>query len=145
MIEDYLIHSYLYYKLNESIISDTEYDALCKNLLADWDNISNKYKHLVSPGDLLAGTGYSIAEYPEEIIKKAELRLLKHNKKDTRAEYRTVTYDSEELYNDLRDASNWFLKGLRIDYNHFLNKEDGHRDMALGVIDKILKEREDGI
>ncbi|MEL0342575.1 MAG: hypothetical protein VXC58_09140 [Deltaproteobacteria bacterium] len=31
-LRQFLVHSYLYYKLDESIISDTEYDRICMEL-----------------------------------------------------------------------------------------------------------------
>jgi hypothetical protein len=71
-IESYLIHCYLYYALNSPVISDTEFDALCKKLLD-----SGAEHELVSKSDLRAGTGYSIKEYPAEIIEKAEALLKK--------------------------------------------------------------------
>jgi hypothetical protein len=63
LIEEYLIHSYLYYILDTSVISDTKYDMLCKRLLE-----SGIEHPLVDQGDLAAGTGYSIKDYPAEII-----------------------------------------------------------------------------
>ena len=71
-VEQYLIHCYLYYKLDTSVISDAEFDQLCKELL------DSGIEHpLVSKSDLAAGTGYSISEYPAEIIQKAEKLLEK--------------------------------------------------------------------
>ena len=40
-IRQFLVHSFLYYKLDESIISDTDYDSLCvelKGLIKDKSN-----------------------------------------------------------------------------------------------------------
>lgn len=72
-IREYLIHCYLYYKLDNCIISDPEFDALCKEILSG--GIEDP---LVSQEDLQAGTGYSIAEYPADIIEEAEARLKAH-------------------------------------------------------------------
>lgn len=134
----------MYYKLNESIISDSEYDKLCKDLLADWDNIDSNYKHLVSPSALLAGTGYSIDEYPNEIINEAKTRLSKYNKTIKYVEYRTTTDDPEELYKDLKDASDWFIKAIRVDYSISFRRFPEKRAMALGVLDRIIEERKNG-
>jgi len=145
MIKEYLIHSYLYYKLNEIIIEDTEYDQLCKDLLSSWDKTDSPYKDLINPSDLLAGTGYSIEEYPDEIVSEAKALLAKHRKKAKYVEYRTVTDDPEELYKALKDSSDWFLKALRVDYNMSFRKFPEKREMTVGVVDRILKERSDGV
>jgi hypothetical protein len=71
----YLIHCYLYYVLNSPVVSDSEFDLLCKNLLEE-----DSDHPLISKEDLRAGTGYSIKEYPKEIIEQAE-KLLKENQK----------------------------------------------------------------
>jgi hypothetical protein len=73
-LTDYLIHCYLYYKLNNPIIYDYDFDELCKDLLSRWDSISHSYKDFVSYDDLKAGTGYSITEYPKDVIEEAERR-----------------------------------------------------------------------
>lgn len=75
-IKQYLIHSYLYYILIESVIPDGEYDLLARGLLEDWDTIEHKYKHLVRKTDLRCGTLFNLSEdkYPDEI--KTEARLL---------------------------------------------------------------------
>lgn len=72
-VKAYLVHSYLYYKLDSSVISDTEYDALCKKLLD-----TDEYHPLIDREALAAGSGYSISEYPPEIIEEAE-RLLEES------------------------------------------------------------------
>jgi hypothetical protein len=75
LIEEYLIHSYLYYAMDSPVISDVEFDALCKKLLD-----SGVEHSLISKEDLAAGTGYSIQEYPGEIVAAAE-HLLKETHK----------------------------------------------------------------
>ena len=66
-VRAYLVHSYLYYVLNTSVISDTEYDMLCKKLLD-----SNVEHPLISKEDLAAGTGFSIVDYPPDIVAEAD-------------------------------------------------------------------------
>jgi UDP-N-acetylglucosamine transferase subunit ALG13 len=73
-LNDYLLHCYLYYKLNNPIIYDYDFDNLCNTLVEKWDSINHSYKKLVSLEDLKAGTGYSITDYPKEIIEEAERR-----------------------------------------------------------------------
>ena len=76
-VSKYLIHSYLYYICNRPVISDAEFDKICKDLLKDWDNVSHMHKHLVTREDLEAGTGFAIKyhDYPE-IVKSCATRLV---------------------------------------------------------------------
>lgn len=60
-IREYAAHSYLYYKLDNPVISDGEYDELCKWLEREFEWVKkhdiNDYLHL----DLLScGSGYDI-------------------------------------------------------------------------------------
>jgi hypothetical protein len=66
MIPRFLVHSYMYYILNRSVISDAEYDALCADILEAWDGIEHMHKHLVDPEALKAGTGFYLkrSDYP---------------------------------------------------------------------------------
>jgi len=77
LVPYYLMYSYLYYKKNESLISDNQYDNLCKDLLKNWDNINHIHKHLISKESLEAGTGYDL-KYTSMIISAAE-QFLKEN------------------------------------------------------------------
>jgi hypothetical protein len=145
-IKNYLIHSYLYYELDESIISDTEFDCLCQRLDMNWPNQQSVYKKYISKADLKAGTGFSLfydpktgrRDYPEEIVAEAQTRLVTYRAKQV-VTYRTVTDNPEELYEQLKDAADWFLTGLWADYKHFVFGDK--REMALAVIERIFKER----
>lgn len=68
-IGEYLLHSYLYYILDQPVIPDEEYDKICKDLYEKWDEINHLHKHLVSKDDLKAGTGYSLTiyDYPKNV------------------------------------------------------------------------------
>lgn len=68
-VENYLIHSYLYYILYQSVITDYEFDALCVRLLHDYPTLNHQYKYLFNEDDLRAGTGHQIKEedYPDDI------------------------------------------------------------------------------
>ena len=79
LVPYYLMYSYLYYKKNESLISDNEFDDLCKDLLKNWDNINHMHKHLISRESLEAGTGYDL-KYTSMIISAAN-SLLNNKKK----------------------------------------------------------------
>jgi NAD-dependent DNA ligase len=72
-VEKYLVSSYLYYLLDQSFMTDWEYDQLCLKLLTNYEKLPSTYKHLFSVEDLRAGTGHQIREedYPPEIRAKA--------------------------------------------------------------------------
>jgi hypothetical protein len=153
LIKEYLIHSYLYYILNESIISDDEYDTMCRQLDMNWSNYQSVWKKYVSRADLKAGTGFALfvspdeegnakANYPKEIAEEAETRLAEFQASKV-LEYRTPTDDPDVLYADLKDAQDWFLDGIEVDYNHFFKDVPAKRKMALAVIARIRKERKD--
>lgn len=63
----YLEHSCRYYLFDAPVISDAAYDSLCAALLEQWDEVTHRHKHLVSPDDLHCGSGYAIS-YPTQII-----------------------------------------------------------------------------
>ena len=64
-IAKYLMCSYAYYKQDDPLISDEEFDELAKYLLANWDNIEHQHKWYVRKGDLKAGT--FLGRYPTMI------------------------------------------------------------------------------
>jgi len=78
-IRQYLVHSFLYYQLDESIISDRQYDHICADvtkLISD-----NSAKKILPVHDLVKtsltenASGFSISKYPPEIV-SAALHLL---------------------------------------------------------------------
>ncbi len=78
LVPYYLMHSYLYYVMNEPSISDIEYDELCKELKDKWDSIEHYHKHLIDKQSLGAGTGYQL-EYNKR-IEHGALALLNKSK-----------------------------------------------------------------
>jgi NAD-dependent DNA ligase len=70
--------SYAYYKENESLIPDSEYDQICRDLITNWDNITHWHKPLLNLESLKAGTGYDIEKYPNRVV-SAALSLIKEN------------------------------------------------------------------
>ena len=76
LVPYYLMYSYAYYKENESLISDTEYDDICKQIIDKWDNITHWHKSLLTLDALKAGTGYDI-EYPNRVISAAKTLIEK--------------------------------------------------------------------
>ena len=69
-VTQYLVHSYLDYIMYEAVIPDYEYDALCRDMLNNFDLLESPYMHLIEEDALRAGTGYQIpaSKYPEDII-----------------------------------------------------------------------------
>jgi len=78
LIPYYLMSSYLYYHANAQVLSDDDYDLMCKRMILEWDNINHPHKKLVTIDDLQAGTGYAI-QYTN-MIKNAAMRWLSDNK-----------------------------------------------------------------
>ena len=78
LVPYYLMYSYLYYEKDSPIISDAEYDTICKRLHDEWDNIEHYHKHIINKEHLVAGTGYSL-KYPT-IVKDSALLLKEKSK-----------------------------------------------------------------
>jgi NAD-dependent DNA ligase len=74
LIRQFLVHSFLYYQLDESIISDENYDRICVQLK---DAIKGQdkylYQNLIENSLGNEGSGFSIhrKNYPPEIISTA--------------------------------------------------------------------------
>ena len=64
-IAKYLMCAYAYYVEDKPLISDTEFDELAQNILLHYDAIDRPHKHLVTKGDLEAGTYLGV--YPEMV------------------------------------------------------------------------------
>lgn len=75
LVRDYLIHSYLYYELDVTLIDDHEFNLICKELATELDNIEHMHKYLVDRENLDANTGYDI-KYPT-IVKHCAEKLYK--------------------------------------------------------------------
>ena len=78
-IRQYLVHSFLYYQLDESIIPDRNYDQICadvsKLISKQTDKKSLPFHELVKYSLAENGSGFSISKYPPEIV-SAALHLL---------------------------------------------------------------------
>ena len=78
-IRQYLVHSFLYYQLDESIISDRHYDHICVDVAKlISDNSAKKflpYHDLVKSSLTENASGFLISKYPPEIVSSA-LHLL---------------------------------------------------------------------
>lgn len=62
LVPYYLMSSYLYYKLDDCVISDGEFDDICKTLNEKWDMVEHFHKHLVIRDNLLSGTGFCLTD-----------------------------------------------------------------------------------
>ena len=78
-IRRYLVHSFLYYQLDESIISDRHYDHICEDVakLISENSAKNSspFHDLVKSSLIEHASGFSINKYPPEIVSTA-LHLL---------------------------------------------------------------------
>ena len=77
----YLMTSYLYYEKDESIVSDGDYDWMCKELLERWEEISHWHKKFIDRDGLSAGSGYAITKYPNR-VKGAAMAVLGNKPND---------------------------------------------------------------
>lgn len=84
LISDYLMHSYLYYEKNESIISDQEFDGIVHELIKNFDEVEKSehiHKHLIDIQALKSYTGFSlIGRFPNQ-VKIPALEMLMPEKK----------------------------------------------------------------
>ena len=82
-IRQYLVHSFLYYQLDESIIADSHYDQICTEVLKLVKNHTRPsiipYEELVKKTLFEDASGFSIKQYPAEIISSAFHLLYQHN------------------------------------------------------------------
>mgnify|MGYP003132468977 CR=1 FL=1 len=60
LVPYYLMSCYLYYECDKNVLSDTQFDNLCKRLLDNWDSINHVHKHLIDKDALKCGSGYDI-------------------------------------------------------------------------------------
>jgi hypothetical protein len=86
-MQQFLVHSYLYYELDENIIDDHRYDRMCVRLVELLNKYPEEYSKLpyseiIGDGGGGSGSGSYIPDYPPQIQTTA-LRLLWHDKKKT--------------------------------------------------------------
>ena len=82
-IRQYLIHSFLYYQLDESIIANRHYDEICVEVLQLMKTHAGSsllpYQELVKKSLSEDASGFSVRKYPAEIISSALHLLYQHN------------------------------------------------------------------
>jgi hypothetical protein len=88
-IRQFLVHSFLYYRLDESVIPDQQYDELCRelrDLLQEQPSSEDlPYRELLESARSSEGSGFAIRNYPPEIVSTA-LHLLYQDR------YRTLSF-----------------------------------------------------
>ena len=91
-IRQYLVHSFLYYRLDESIISDRHYDNICVEVgkLIQTNSAASlfPYYDLVKINLSEDVSGFSIRKYPAEIVSTAIHLLYQHSY------IKSMTFDS---------------------------------------------------
>lgn len=67
-VEQYLVHSYIYYELDDQLITDWSYDMLCRWMYVNFDALEHPHLGLVDKDALAAGTGHHLmGKFPEDI------------------------------------------------------------------------------
>ena len=72
LVPYFLMSSYLYYRKDKSVLSDGDYDLMCKRILNEWKFIKHPHKNFIKKKTLEAGTGYNIRKYPSITMSAAE-------------------------------------------------------------------------
>jgi len=71
----YLMAAYVYYHLDDNLITDAQFDWTAKEILANYDFITHRHKHLITKEELEAGT-LLLAEENYPAITKDSARYL---------------------------------------------------------------------
>ena len=73
----FICTSILYYKQEESVISDGFFDSMCKKMLRRWDRIVHPHKKYIKLSMLKQGSGYNLPfKYLPSICNGAALSML---------------------------------------------------------------------
>jgi hypothetical protein len=69
LIKDYLAHSYLYYCLDSTVITDHAFDKLCEEINQTWDVLESDYKGVIEAHEYppIKGLQLDALGYPKEI------------------------------------------------------------------------------
>lgn len=80
----WMIHCFLYYRYDNPVISDKDFDTLTSWVKMSWQSIDHLHKHLVTIDDLNANSGYAI-QYPlmvqsaaMQVLREIEQKLARH-------------------------------------------------------------------
>ena len=61
LVSYYCMSNYLYYEKEKNVLTDGDYDGLCKRILKEWSNINHQHKDKLSKEALEAGTGFRMS------------------------------------------------------------------------------------
>jgi hypothetical protein len=103
----YLMASYAYYVQDDPIFSDGFYDALAKQILDNWDNITHRHRDVLNKDNLEAGS--FLGEYPG-IIEGALKSLREQPKKSSKPKTRQKTpasADTMGAFGNPQDMFDW--------------------------------------
>lgn len=82
LVAHYLMHCFLYYGRQTSVVSDEVFDAIVSALGRRWDDITHRHKALLDRGFLKSG--FHIKDYPM-IVQSTASRLLEERDPKTGA------------------------------------------------------------
>lgn len=71
LVPHYLVHSYLYYQLDHSVIDDASYDKLARRVDEEWENIQHRHRNHIQR-EYLRTTGFALT-YPLHAINTAKM------------------------------------------------------------------------
>jgi len=66
LVARYLVYGYLYYIWDRPIVEDKTFDAICRRLYREFDNVEHQHGYLLDRDALQAGTAYRLldTDYP---------------------------------------------------------------------------------
>ena len=67
----YLVHSYLYYQCDTSMLDDVVYDYLCKRLFNEINEATHMHKDFLDVDALKAGSAYHIHQFDYPTVIKS--------------------------------------------------------------------------
>jgi len=81
----FLVHSFLYYRLNESVVPDEDFDRIAadlRRLRKSHPQADMPHAALIDPALGAEGSGFQIRQYPPEIVSSAFKLLYAHQSPD---------------------------------------------------------------
>lgn len=64
LVPYYLMSAYLYEEKNRAVLTDSQFDAICKRLDKEWDKVQHRHKYLIERDSLSSSTCGYIKDYP---------------------------------------------------------------------------------
>jgi len=72
LVPFYLMSCFLYYELDVNVLSDNDYNMVCKRLYNEFDSITHMHKYMLDKDSLKASTALGI-KYTDMIKKASEI------------------------------------------------------------------------